>query len=591
MDGRPASEDGSAPASAGHRIRLALFVALLALMPYANALRAGFTFDDHPQILENAAVTQGVDLLAILTSTLEPGNLYRPFTVWTFALDQQLTPAAPTIFHAVNVALHAVVTVLVFALARRLFRSDTVAATAAALFAVHPIHTEAVTSLVGRAELLAAAFGLLAVLTAMPAVDESGAWRVLRQAVSLVSFGVAVLSKESALTLLPIIFLFRITCDGTPWGRALLRELRSADWIPYALCAGVFLWLRFSVVGAVTPPVPVTPLNNILAFVPWDVRVPSAIAILFDYFGLLTFPLVLSTDYSYDQVPLIHSWLDMRFLGGVALIGAAAVVMGRHRHPGVRFAAAFPVAAMAVTANVLFPIGTIKAERLLYLPSVGWVLLVAYGFERLRHTVRYRAPATIGVAIIIAAFALRTWERNRDWQDDLDVYSSAVRTAPHSGKAWFNLGAFSQRRGLHDAAIAHFQRALAIYPSPEVAYGLGYSLEKTGRLDDAVRWYEMALAAAPGFTRADLKLCRLLLDHRRFDEAERACRHGLRYAPADTGLLKTLGFTLIGAGEKDKGTELLHRVMVARGGDQDVAAYLAGTMNRSGDGAGAPLPP
>src|SRR5262249_8645942 len=162
----------------------------------------------------------------------------------------------------------------------------------------------AVTSIVGRAEVLAALFGLLALLTAVPPRATVGrATRSALQGVSLAAFSLALLSKESALVVLPLILLFRIACHGDALGRGLWQELRTLDWVPYGLCAGVFLWLRFSVVGAVTPPLPFKPLNNILAFVPWTVRLRSAMGVLWDYFGLLNLPLVLAADYSYNQDP------------------------------------------------------------------------------------------------------------------------------------------------------------------------------------------------------------------------------------------------------------------------------------------------
>src|SRR3990172_8125874 len=141
--------------------------ALLALviLPYANALTAGFTLDDEAVIRQNAIVTNGVDPIGVLATPLSPGDLYRPLTVLTFAINEVLAPGAALPCHAVNLGLHAVVTLLVFVVARRLFGAARLAFVAASLFAVHPIHTEAVTSLVGRAELLAALLGLTAILS------------------------------------------------------------------------------------------------------------------------------------------------------------------------------------------------------------------------------------------------------------------------------------------------------------------------------------------------------------------------------------------------------------------------------------------
>ncbi len=554
--------------------RLAVLVAVMALLPYTNALTAGFTLDDGPQIRENAAVVGGVDVIRILSSPLFPGDLYRPLTTFTFAVNERLTPGKPAAFHATNVALHASVTLLVLALALRLFRSPPLAGTAAALFAVHPIHTEAVTSLVGRAELLAGLFGLLALLTAVPGeAGESTGRRRLRQLLSVTAFSLALFSKESALTFLPLIVLFRITCRGESLRHGFRHELRTLDWLPYALCAGLFLWLRTAVVGAVSAPLPIKPLNNMLAFVGWDVRLPSAIAILWDYCRLLSFPLVLSADYSYDQVPLVHAWTDPRLLGGIGLI-AGALALTRHPCPAVRFAAAFPFIALALTANVLFPIGTIKAERLLYVPSVGWVLLVAYALDRMVAAPHLRRAATLGLVLVIAVLSARTWERNGDWQDDLALYRSMARAAPDSAKAVHDLGVVLQRQGAQPAAIAQFERALSIYPYPESAFGVALSYAKEGQVDEAARWYGKALAIAPDFDKAHTNLCYLLWEHRRFADAVQACREALRYTPTDGNLLKLLGFSFIGTGKTDAGVEVLRRALIVGGADDELRQYV-----------------
>src|ERR1700687_3234360 len=174
--------------------RWCVLLLLLAVLPYLNALSADFTLDDEPDIRNNSAVTHGIDLVGALALPMYPGDLYRPFTVLTYAVNETLAPGAAAPFHAVNVLLHGVVTVLVFVFGAQLFGSVRIAWIAAALFAVHPIHTEAVTSLVGRAELLAALFGLLAILTAAP--DDGVPRRrlhtalasVAARAISLVAF-------------------------------------------------------------------------------------------------------------------------------------------------------------------------------------------------------------------------------------------------------------------------------------------------------------------------------------------------------------------------------------------------------------------
>ena len=550
-------------------------IGALAIAVYLNTLGSGYIFDDEFQIRDNPVVTQGVDIVRILASPLVPGDLYRPFTILTFAVSHALAPESTVCLHAVNILLHAVVTMLVFLLAIQLLESSRIAMLAAILFAVHPIHTEAVAGLVGRAELLAALFGLVTLLCVGAADAATNRPRQLMWiALSLASVLLAMLSKESALTVVALVPLYRIARRGESWIAGLRHELTSLDWVPYALCAAVFLGLRFSVVGAVSPPEPIQPLNNVLAFVPTVDRIRSAVGVLWDYFALLNFPLILSADYSYDQVPVVATWFSARFVAGVLMVIAGFAVALFHRRSGVRFAVALSLVTLAITSNVFFPIGTVKAERLLYLPSVGWAVLVAYALDRLLSTSEYRRVAVLVAGVAVFCFAIRTSLRNYDWQDSATLFETLVVTAPNSAKAHYNIATVLQARHEDAYAAPEFRRSLSLYSWPEGAFGIGVAYHRHGKVEEAERWYRTALKIRPGFVSAYINLGQMFLVHQRFADAERACREGLRYRPTNANLLKGLGASLIAKGEQEKGIAILRRARLLDRKDQELREYL-----------------
>jgi tetratricopeptide (TPR) repeat protein len=237
----------------------------------------------------------------------------------------------------------------------------------------------------------------------------------------------------------------------------------------------------------------------------------------------------------------------------------------RNRRPAVTFVVVFPLVALSVTANILFPIGTVKADRLLYLPSVGWVLLIAYGFDRLMEIKCYRQVALVVLAGVVAAYAARAWTRNWDWKDNPTLLRSLVLSAPNSAKARYDYGLSLQRAGQDRAAAVQFQRALEIFPyaggagSPLV---LGVLAEKRCDTAAALGWYKKALELEPGFDKANNNLCRLLLTLGRFEESAHACREGLRYKPADTNMMKVLGESFIATQQTAKGIAVLQRALV-----------------------------
>jgi len=559
--------------------RVVAMLIALSILPYWNALSAGFTLDDLPNIRENPAVTMGIDPTEIFATPMPLlAYLYRPLTVLSFAVNEALTPGNAAAFHAVNVLLHAGVTILVFWLAARLF-DERIAVIAAALFAIHPIHTEAVTSIVGRAELLAALFGLFAVLSVGPMDTTTNPWfRRAWHALSVLCFSLAVFSKESAVTVLPLVMWYRVTRREDPLFAGMWREVRNLDWMPYLLCFGVFIFFRFLVVGTVRgiPVGRLAPLDNVLGFVPALPRIKSALGVLWDYFGLLNVPLALSADYSYNQVPIIESWLNPRCLAGLLLLSAATLATLCSRRPSVQFTVALPFVALLLTANVLFPIGTVKAERFLYLPSVGWALLVALGFDLLLRTPRYRFVGKLVLVAVVVGFSARTWLRNGDWRNNRTLFESMAHSAPRSAKARYNFGVALQDEGALAAAVAEYEEALAIASWTEgAAFGIGVSSEKSGHTAEAIQWYRQALEIAPDYDDAHTNLCHVLFDSGQFAAAATACRTGLRYKPADANLLKGLGASLVALGDTDKGLELLRRSLALNTRDHELQIYVA----------------
>src|SRR5512143_1191776 len=169
----PAATTGPSPTADRRRARWAFAaIALLAALPYLNALGGDFVFDDVGVIRDNPAVQRDAPW-RVFTTVYEPGALYRPLTMLSYVANAR-ADRGPLGFHAVNVALHVAVAIAFYALALQLLAAPHAAWIAAALFAVHPIHTEAVSGIVGRAELLAALAGLAALLALTEALDATG---------------------------------------------------------------------------------------------------------------------------------------------------------------------------------------------------------------------------------------------------------------------------------------------------------------------------------------------------------------------------------------------------------------------------------
>jgi Tfp pilus assembly protein PilF len=206
------------------------------------------------------------------------------------------------------------------------------------------------------------------------------------------------------------------------------------------------------------------------------------------YVGLQFYPATLSCDYSFNQIP---TYLDLRHtlpwaIGALAAVSAWVWAVWK-RQSALALAGGIYLAGFAVTANILLPTGTIMGERLAYLPSVGFCLLIAMAWMGLQN--RNRVLKFGLSAIVIAALGMRSVVRNRDWKDDLTLYSAAVRAVPGSAKMHADLATEYVNSGQAELARKQFQAALLInpvYPDAMEAYGLlearAGNYQKGGRL-------------------------------------------------------------------------------------------------------------
>ncbi|PYQ14129.1 MAG: hypothetical protein DMH00_02400 [Acidobacteria bacterium] len=285
----------------------------------------GFVFDDRVVIQENQNLRSLSGLAGLWVTPYWSGEgrsnrLYRPVTILSFALNYAAGGGAPWTFHLVNLLLHTLVCMTLMALLTRLFGWGFLPLAGAALFCVHPLLSEAVAGVVGRAEILSALFILSALL-----LDRFPAGSSRRRnavfAGSAVLFFLAILAKENALAY-PGLVLLTDQLMGRPEGTQ--RRLRVTELVILVAIAGVYLLLRARVLGVLMEPGAIPPIDNPLAHVPATRRVVTALFLTCRYLGLFVFPAKLSADYSAPQIVPVNGVSDPGAVLGVAVIATLA---------------------------------------------------------------------------------------------------------------------------------------------------------------------------------------------------------------------------------------------------------------------------
>lgn len=496
-----------------------LVVAAVAMALYANGVPGDFVFDDK-LIVRDPRIAGKEPFVTVFVTDYWYGfpggtrDLYRPLTIASYALNRMLTGLRSPWFHAVNVVLHAVVCVLLVRLVDAVLGRRRLAVAAGLLFAAHPVHTEAVTGIVGRAELLAAAF-LLAALLAL-ARDASHRIRPGTSALAGFLYLCALGSKETALVgpglaaLVDFVGQRRALPGARPGGWDRRRTvLRTAL---FAAVLTVFVAIRFAVLGRLQAEAPKTP-GRLLHHAPLETRLFTALQVFGIYLRLLLAPITLSADYSYRQVPPIDAPNALAVAGAVALVllGGATVAAAARRAAPPLLALGLFFVPYAIVANFPLPIGVLVGERLLYLPSAGFCVAVAWLWEAWLRAGGRRAAGRRGLvrgalAALILAYGARTVVRNLDWRNAETLYAATVRASPESGMAHYNYATVLMQDPANDArTLAHLERAHAIRPDLVPAIVMLTRLYlRTDRLEDARAAARRGLALAPD--NAELRL-------------------------------------------------------------------------------------
>ena len=512
-------------------------------------------------IVENHLV-RAPDLrdLLLTPSWGEPGQAsynrqYRPLTTLSFALNHALGGLDPVGYHAVNVLLHAVVCVLLAVVLGGVTGRPRLAGLAALLFAAHPVHTEAVASVVGRAEELAALLGLGAwwlVLRSRSAARGRAAW--LAGAALVLAAGV--LAKENAATIPAVIVAADVIVGGG------VSRARAAEYAALAAGVAVPVALRTVAMGGIgaSP----GPLDNVLAGAPLVPRLLTALEVVALYARRLVWPLHLSADYSYRQVELAGLGDPGTLAGLAVVVGAAAVAAWGWRHARhVCLAVALAALPFTIVSNVFVIIGTVMAERLLYLPSVGFCLLLASAVDGLgRRRGAARAAGAI-VAALLVFYASATVLRNRVWRERRTFFETMVESAPRSARSHRELALVYSDLGLHERAIAELRLALAILPDEAInLYDLGNVLLRAGRPAEAIDAYRRSLAQDAGLVPAMTNLGNAYSAAGDEPSAELWFRAGLARAPRAFDLHVNLANSLMRQGRLEE-AEPEYRVALA----------------------------
>lgn len=540
------------PMPAGQfRLAAAVLIATAALLAYANTFRGEFVWDDVSSVLLHEHVKDPSQFFQLFREDQHAfgrgqGNFYRPLVAASFMLDYALSkPAAgaelsPFLFHATNIFWHAAAAVLLFALLARLSAPRAVQVVAPLLYVVHPLHTEAVSYISGRADMMSAAFmygGLFL------AAGEPVRWgrRVAQVLLVAVCFVGALLSKESAF-IFPVLaglLIFRPVAGVEGKLRAYAR--RSAPFFASVAILVVYGVLRTTVLHFGTQAAPDTGLGRRL------VEMLQAYAL---YGRLLVVPTGLHMERTLDGAGVLTALAGALLLAGTVVL---AVVSWRRGYRRASLGLIWFLASWLPISGI-FPLNAPMAEHWMYVPMAG---LIWAATELLYAGAR---PAKARYGLAGAAFAAGllflglTVNRNRDWHDNESIFLATLEQNPHSTRVQYNLAVtYEDLLGNPSAARRHYEAVIDTYRE-----------KKRGMLGGGKEtFYDEELES-------HLSLGRIYADRRQFNEAAEHFSTVMRVEPnaANRALRATAAFGLgrcfMATGDMQKAAELFKQAAAGR---------------------------
>ncbi len=513
----------------------------LAAVLYLYTLNCDYTWDDSIVIIENE-FTKSANLGGIFGNDtfrgffgedkkLVAGGRYRPLTLAMFAIEYQISKA-PFIGHFFNILWYALTGIVLYLLLLKMLNPTErpekleawfIAFAASLLYVAHPIHTEAVSNIKGRDEIITLLGSIAALYFALRAYHEQKSqWSI----VAGILFFLGLLAKENAITFLAIVPLTFYFFTKAKVGDIVKQTL------PFIAAAVLFMIIRTAVIGfdmgsGSDPDLMNNPFRKLVGGTWVDFthgeRMATIMFTLGKYLQLLFAPYNLTHDYYPRQIDIMTfaNWKVLLSLAAYIGMGVYALMRLKKRDI-ISFGILFFIITLSIVSNIVFPIGTNMSERFMFMPSVGWAIVVAALLWRLAQYLNKqqiittdKLKASIAVLGVIALlFSVKTIHRNFAWKDNFTLFSTDIKTSTNSAKLLNAMGGELSNRAIQPEYAAqknemlvqakdYLTRALKIHPTYANAYLIRGNVNNYLRqYDAAVQDYNYAIGYKPGYVEA-----------------------------------------------------------------------------------------
>lgn len=478
---------------------------------------------------------------------------YRPLQMLSYALDYSFWNLNPAGYHLTNIFLHILAALMLFWLIRVLFKDIILACLTGLFFVAHPLHSEAVTYISGRSDPLALIFFLL---TFVVYVKRFRRPDFSFYTLTALTYSAALLSREQSLVL-PLLFLL--------YHYGFKERVRPKPFSLFVVLSVAYIVLRLTV------------LRHLIAHVSFHSsaleRLPGFFAAVFTYARLLILPFDLHMEYGWR----LFSLADPKAILGLILLIAGIIYCWKRRiRGGISFFGLSWFILTLLPVSNLYPINAYMAEHWLYLPSIGFFLLVAGGVRSAYQRKELRIISLVLAAGILAFYSCLTLRQNLLWKDPIAFYERTLKYTPKSGRAMNNLANAYVDAGRYDEGVLLYKKTLETDPGFKTTYyNLANAYKKTGRNQEAISRYKKAIEVEPEYAPAYYNLANTYKELLQYDEAIPLYKSAIRINPGYVEAYNNLGIVYSARGERQEAISTFKKAIEIEPNDGTSYANLA----------------
>lgn len=524
---------------------IVLLITLLGFAIYANSLTGEFIWDDEYLIKNNPFIKNWVNIGSIFSENIGAGtgrewNSYRPFQMFTYMGDYSLWKLDVRGYHLTNILLHILATLTLYWFSNILFGDRLLSLLTSIFFLVHPIHTEAIAYISGRADSLALLFLLLCFIFYIKALNKQKLYFYL---FTIVTYIAALLSRENTL-ILPLLLLL--------YHSAFQKKVSSKRFIPIVIIATIYVVVRLSLLRDLLPHLSST--TTVLQ------RLPGFFVALTNYIRLLFLPFNLHMEYGNR----LFSFSEPQAIIGAIILFLLLVYsfINKKRNRLAYFSISWFFISLLPVSNLYPLILAYMAEHWVYIPSIGFFLLLGKSLSSLYRRVTSKILAISIILCVLGFYICVTINQNSYWRNPISLYERTLKYAPHSVRTLNSLGLEYKDIGKSKEAISLFKRAIALIPDEADIYNnLALTYKNIGSIAEAISLYKKAILIDPSFAEAYNNLGVAYSAIGKQKEARDAYKRAIEINQNFAIAYNNLGNAYLFAGEREKAIHLYKKAL------------------------------